>query len=72
MNYKEAKTELDAIIEDIESGYVDIDSLSAKIKRAGELIQFCKNKLRETEESIDNILLQFEKEQQTATKEDEE
>ena len=63
MNYKEAKAELDSIIEDIENGDVDIDALSTKIKRAGELIQFCQQKLKKTEESIDNIFIQFEKKQ---------
>ena len=31
MNYKEAKAELDSIIEDIENGDVDIDALSTKL-----------------------------------------
>ncbi len=71
MNYKEAKAELDSIIEDIENGDVDIDALSTKIKRAGELIQFCQQKLKETEESIDNIFIQFEKKQESSNLEEE-
>ncbi len=60
MNYKEAKAELDIIISDIERGDADIDNLSEKIKRAGELITFCRTKLRETEDDIDNILKSFD------------
>jgi exodeoxyribonuclease VII small subunit len=61
VNYKEAKEELDRIVREIETGQADIDSLSAKIKRAGELITFCRNKLRETEQDVENILNTFEK-----------
>ncbi len=59
MNYKDAKNELDRIISEIETGDADIDTLSAKIKRVGELIIFCRNKLRETEEDVENILNTF-------------
>jgi exodeoxyribonuclease VII small subunit len=62
MNYKEAKQELDMIISQIESGDADIDTLSEKIKRAGELLRFCKEKLRETEQDVQNILASFESE----------
>lgn len=60
MKYQEAKQELEEIIESIESGEVDLDTLSAKVKRAFELITFCKNKLRETQEHVDNILQTFQ------------
>jgi len=59
INYKQAKEELENIIIEIESGNVDIDTLTTKIKRAGELILYCKNKLIETEESVENILKSF-------------
>lgn len=60
MNYKEAKQELEEIIASIEQGQIDLDLLSEKVKRAFELITFCKNKLRETQEHVDNILQTFE------------
>jgi len=60
MNYKEAKDELDKIVKEIETGDADIDTLSEKIKRAGELITFCRNKLRETESDVENILQSFD------------
>jgi exodeoxyribonuclease VII small subunit len=56
LTYKEAKQELNRIISEIESGTADIDSLSEKIRRAGELITFCRNKLRETEKDVNTIL----------------
>ncbi len=60
VNYKEAKEELDQIVREIETGEADIDTLSSKIKRAGELITLCRNKLRETEQDVENILNSFE------------
>ncbi len=60
LTYKTARKELDIIISEIENGDADIDTLSAKIKRAGELINFCRNKLRETETDVNNILKTFE------------
>jgi exodeoxyribonuclease VII small subunit len=60
MKYKEAREELDKIVKEIETGDADIDTLSEKIKRAGELITLCRNKLRETEADVENILKSFD------------
>lgn len=60
MKYKNAKQELEEILKDIETGNIDIDALSIKIKRAGELIKFCKSKLRETENEVEDILTSFD------------
>lgn len=60
MKYKEAKQELEEIIASIEQGQIDLDLLSEKVKRAFELITFCKNKLRETQDHVDNILQTFQ------------
>ena len=58
-SYKKAVSELEQIVADIESGQTDIDQLSEKVKRATELIQACKTKLRTTEEDIDNTMSSF-------------
>lgn len=54
--YENAFAELQQIITDIESGEISIDLLSEKVKRAAELIQFCKNKLTNTELDVQKIL----------------
>jgi len=56
MTYEEAYSELQAIISDIESGEISVDSLSEKVKRAAELIAFCKEKLTSTENDVQKIL----------------
>ena len=49
-------TKLQSIISDIESGEISVDSLSDKVKRAAELIAFCKEKLTSTENDVQKIL----------------
>ena len=58
-SYTEAKKELETIVSAIESGELDVDALTEKVKRASELITFCKEKLtktdRELQKSLDDI-----------------
>jgi exodeoxyribonuclease VII small subunit len=56
MTYENAYEELQQIISDVESGEISVDLLSEKVKRAAELIQFCKNKLTSTEDDVQKIL----------------
>ena len=49
MKYETALQELQTIVQAIENEEVSIDELTAKTKRANELIQFCKEKLRKVE-----------------------
>lgn len=56
MTYAQAKNELEEIVENIENNELDIDMLTEKVKRASELIAFCKNKLTKTDEELQKIL----------------
>lgn len=56
LTYKEAMAELENIVAKLEDNQLDIDDLSANVKRVSELIVFCKSKLHETEEEVENIL----------------
>lgn len=56
MTYEKAYTELQAIITAIETGGVSVDILAEKVKRAAELITFCKEKLTATEQDVQQIL----------------
>ena len=55
-SYTEAITELEKILEKIESGDLDVDVLSEEIKKASELLKLCKDKLYKTDEEIKKIL----------------
>ncbi len=56
MTYTEAKKELDAIVSALESNELDVDLLTEKVKRASELLAYCKDKLTKTDEELQKIL----------------
>ncbi len=56
LNYELAFKELNTIVKDIEQENVQLDELSAKIVRANELIAFCKERLRKTEEEYQKAI----------------
>lgn len=59
-NYSEAFEELQTIVSEIEEGEITVDELSAKVKRAAQLIKICKAKLISTEEDVNKILKELE------------
>lgn len=56
ISYREAKAEIEKIVALIESDELDIDQLSSKVKRASQLVAFCKQKLTETDAELQKIL----------------
>ncbi len=59
--YEEAFEELQNIVKEIETGSISVDLLSEKVKRAGHLIRFCKEKLFRTEQEVNEVLKEIEK-----------
>ncbi|MDX1939539.1 MAG: exodeoxyribonuclease VII small subunit [Saprospiraceae bacterium] len=55
MTYEAALLELQQIVTALESGEIGIDELSTKTERAAALIRFCQEKLRKTEEQVNNL-----------------
>ena len=54
--YDSALAELTAIILELEDETISVDKLSAKVKRARELIRCCREKLLKTEEEVQGLL----------------
>lgn len=54
--YEEAIHRLEEIVSKIERGEMDIDSLTAKLKEAKQLVTFCKDKLTKVEGEVQKIL----------------
>jgi exodeoxyribonuclease VII small subunit len=54
--YTAAITEIEEILKKIESGELDVDGLTEKVKRAADLLDICKKKLRTTEEEIQKVI----------------
>lgn len=60
LTYSQAKQELEAIVSAIESGELDVDALTEKVRRASMLIAFCKEKLTKTDDELQKILEQIQ------------
>lgn len=56
LNYTQAIQRLEEIVAKIESGEMDIDSLTDNLKEAKELVNFCKEKLTKVENEVKTIL----------------
>lgn len=54
-SFNDAVLKIEEILKNIESGELDVDRLSAEVKKASELIKLCQKKLRTTEEEINSI-----------------
>jgi exodeoxyribonuclease VII small subunit len=54
--YNDAIEEIEAIIAKIENDEYSIDDLAEKVKRISFLINYCKEKLHNTEEELDKVL----------------
>lgn len=55
LNYEKALEELQQIVAALENGSISIDELADKTTRAATLIQFCREKLRQTETQVNNL-----------------
>ena len=56
MSYGESMQELEAILSRLRGVDVDIDSLAVDVKRATELIAYCRQRLAGVEEEVGRIL----------------
>ncbi|MBR2424578.1 MAG: exodeoxyribonuclease VII small subunit [Tidjanibacter sp.] len=53
LTYNQALTELEGILKSFDSGEADIDTLSAQVARATELITFCRERLQKVEKELE-------------------
>ena len=59
-SYKEAITEIEEILRQLENNELDVDELSEKVKRVSQLVTLCKEKLHNTELEVDKILKEMD------------
>lgn len=71
LTYSQALKELEKIVKEIESEEVDIDILAEKIKRASQILAFCKTKLRTAEDEVKKVLSEMGDEAETVREEEE-
>lgn len=58
--YHQAISEIEEILGQMESEELDVDELSAKVKRVSELVRFCRTKLKSTEAEVEKVLKEME------------
>jgi exodeoxyribonuclease VII small subunit len=56
LTYSQAMAELESIVDSVESNGMGIDDLTEKLKRAQQLVKFCRERLHKTEEEVKKIL----------------
>lgn len=55
-SYAAAVEELDGIVADLDADTVDVDELTAKVARAGELIAFCRERIDASQREVQAII----------------
>jgi exodeoxyribonuclease VII small subunit len=72
LTYSQALNELEKIVKEIESEEVDVDTLAEKIKRASQILTFCKEKLRRAENEVKKVLTEMDDDAETKTADEKE
>lgn len=60
VGFGEAMRELEAILARVEGDDVDIDRLAEELRRAAELLELCRGKIRKAELEVSAIVQQLE------------
>ena len=55
-SYEEAMSRLEEIVQNMEDGNLDLDTLTLQLREAKSLIKICKDKLTKTDAEINKIL----------------
>lgn len=56
LGYAEALTELEAILAELESSLVDVDTLATKVGRAAKLVAHCRARLSVVRDDVDKVV----------------
>jgi len=63
LTYTEAIARIEDILQQIETGELDVDELAEKVKQASDLLKLCKAKLFNTEKEIEKVMKELEEDQ---------
>ena len=54
--YAGAMTELEDILEELEGDQLDVDVLAERVRRAGELVKVCRERIARAQADVDSIV----------------
>jgi exodeoxyribonuclease VII small subunit len=60
VSFREAMDELEGILERIEGEEIDIDRLAEELRRAAQLLEICRGKIRKAEVEVTQIVQSME------------
>jgi exodeoxyribonuclease VII small subunit len=60
LSFREAMDELEGILERIEGEEIDIDQLAEELRRAAQLLDLCRGKIRKAEVEVTQIVQSLE------------
>ena len=60
LSFREAMEELEGILERIEGEEIDIDRLAEELRRAAQLLEVCRGKIRKAEVEVTQIVQNLE------------
>jgi exodeoxyribonuclease VII small subunit len=63
LSFREAMEELEGILERIEGEEVDIDRLASELRRAAQLLDLCRGKIRKAEVEVTQIVQSLEEDE---------
>lgn len=67
LRFGEAMAELEAILRRVEEEEIDIDSLAEELRRAAELLEVCRGKIKKAELEVTQIVQSLEEDEQQET-----
>jgi exodeoxyribonuclease VII small subunit len=59
LRYSEAMERLQMLVEDLESGTLDLDEMLARVQEAEQLITYCRTRLQNVGGTLDALLLKM-------------
>jgi len=60
IGYADAMTELEAILDDLESDDLDVDVLATRVERASTLIQLCRDRISAASVHVEQVVASLE------------
>ena len=63
LRFGEAMAELEAILRRVEEEEIDIDSLAEELRRAAELLEVCRSKIKKAELEVTQIVQSLEEDE---------
>lgn len=66
LSYSDALTELEHILNELESSMVDVDALATKVGRASALVAHCKTRLSQVRSDVADVVADLDEQSQDA------